>query len=208
MALPDTPQLTDYPAAVGVALGVLFTAILLVVSGRFDPTSGVLTLSILVVLSFIGIVMVSLLFRDPRRRDERGGGWRHDGGVRRDRGLLARPRERQLMSLGFILLIVLIVILIGGVGPGFYAGSPWPYGYGAGHYGIGDRRRHPDRHSDPGGDRGAYDRLLGLRRPDQGVPEPAGLVRDLLVQGFVRMSEQKFNQELRIGWMIQTERWR
>ena len=32
------------------------------------------------------------------------------------------------MSLGFILLIVLIIILIGGVGPGFYAGSPWPYG--------------------------------------------------------------------------------
>jgi hypothetical protein len=28
---------------------------------------------------------------------------------------------------------------------------------------------------------------------------------DLLVQGFVRMSEQKFNEELRISWMIQTE---
>ena len=41
------------------------------------------------------------------------------------------------MSLGFVLLIVLIIILIGGVGPGFYTGSPWPYGYGAGHYGIG-----------------------------------------------------------------------
>jgi FtsH-binding integral membrane protein len=59
------PQLTDYPAAVGVALGVLFTAILLVVSGRFDPTNGVLTLSILVVISFVGIVMFSLLFAIP-----------------------------------------------------------------------------------------------------------------------------------------------
>ena len=59
------PQLTDYPAAVGVALGVLFTAILLVVSGRFDPTNGVLTLSILVVVAFVGIVMFSLLFAIP-----------------------------------------------------------------------------------------------------------------------------------------------
>ena len=63
------------------------------------------------------------------------------------------------MSLGFILLIVLILLLIGGVGPGFYAGLPgptatalghygigivgvilipyWGYGYGAGHYGVG-----------------------------------------------------------------------
>ena len=68
MAAPDTPQLTDYPAAIGVAIGVLFTAILLVVSGRFDPTSGVLTLSILVVVAFIGIVMVSLCFRSPPAR--------------------------------------------------------------------------------------------------------------------------------------------
>ena len=61
----SSPQLTDYPAAVGVALGVLFTAILLVVSGRFDPTNGVLTLSILVVISFIGVVMFSMLFAIP-----------------------------------------------------------------------------------------------------------------------------------------------
>jgi FtsH-binding integral membrane protein len=65
MTVGDTPALTDYPAAVGVALGVVFTAILLFVSGRFDPTNGVLTLSILVVLAFIGIVMVSLLFPIP-----------------------------------------------------------------------------------------------------------------------------------------------
>ena len=59
------PQLTDYPAAVGVVLGVLLTAVLLFVSGRFDPTNGVLTLSILVVISFIGIVMFSMLFAIP-----------------------------------------------------------------------------------------------------------------------------------------------
>ena len=72
MTLPDSPQLTDYPAAVGVVLGVLLTAVLLFVSGRFDPTNGVLTLSILVVVAFVGIVMFSLLFPIPAERDERG----------------------------------------------------------------------------------------------------------------------------------------
>lgn len=61
----QAPQLTDYPAAVGVVLGVLLTAGLLFVSGRFDPTNGILTLSILVVISFIGVVMFSMLFAIP-----------------------------------------------------------------------------------------------------------------------------------------------
>ena len=113
------PQLTDYPAAVGVVLGVLLTAVLLFMSGRFDPTNGVLTLSILVVISFIGIVMFSMLFAIPTQRDERCGGWRHDGGVRRDRGLLAGPRERQFMSLIESPRRHLIIVLIGGVGAGF-----------------------------------------------------------------------------------------
>ena len=38
---------------------------MLFISGRFDQTNGVLTLSILVVISFIGIVMFSLLFAIP-----------------------------------------------------------------------------------------------------------------------------------------------
>ena len=41
------------------------------------------------------------------------------------------------MSIGLILVILLIIILLGGVGPSIYPGSPWPYGYGAGHYGVG-----------------------------------------------------------------------
>jgi Protein of unknown function (DUF3309) len=40
------------------------------------------------------------------------------------------------MSLGTILLIILIVILIGGVGPHFYSGAPWGPGYGFGNGGI------------------------------------------------------------------------
>jgi hypothetical protein len=39
--------------------------------------------------------------------------------------------------LGLILLILLIALLFGGLGPSIYPGSPWPYGYGLGHGGIG-----------------------------------------------------------------------
>lgn len=67
MTVGDTPspQITDYPAAIGIALCVAFTAILLVVTRHFDPTGGVLMLSLMVVISFIGIVMFSLLFQIP-----------------------------------------------------------------------------------------------------------------------------------------------
>lgn len=42
------------------------------------------------------------------------------------------------MSLiGIILVVILILILLGGVGPSIYPGSPWPYAYGLGHGGIG-----------------------------------------------------------------------
>ena len=138
MTVGDTPALTDYPAAVGVALGVVFTAILLFVSGRFDPTNGVLD-----ALDPGGARLHwdcdgQSAVPDPRRRDERRGGWRADGGVRRDRGLLARPREGKLMSmLGLVLVIILILILLGGVGPSIYPGASWPYGYGLGHGGVG-----------------------------------------------------------------------
>jgi hypothetical protein len=37
-----------------------------------------------------------------------------------------------MSTLGLILLIVLIVILLGGVGPHFYPGAPWQPGYGFG----------------------------------------------------------------------------
>jgi uncharacterized BrkB/YihY/UPF0761 family membrane protein len=62
---PPTPKLTDYPASVGIALGVLFTAILLVVAGRFDPSGGVLTISLLVTLAFIAVVTFCLFFTVP-----------------------------------------------------------------------------------------------------------------------------------------------
>jgi hypothetical protein len=42
-----------------------------------------------------------------------------------------------MSTLGLVLLIILIVILLGGVGPHFYQGAPWPAGYGWGNGGIG-----------------------------------------------------------------------
>lgn len=42
-----------------------------------------------------------------------------------------------MSPLGLILLLILIVILLGGIGPHFYQGAPWGPGYGWGNGGIG-----------------------------------------------------------------------
>ena len=62
---PPSPRVFDYPAAMTITFGVLFTAILLAVSGRFDPTGGTLTISILVTLAFIGVVAICLFYTIP-----------------------------------------------------------------------------------------------------------------------------------------------
>jgi hypothetical protein len=62
---PPTPKMFDYPGATGVGFLILFTAIVLFVAGKFDPTEGVLTLSILVVLAFCGVVVFCLFFTVP-----------------------------------------------------------------------------------------------------------------------------------------------
>lgn len=62
---PPTPRILDYPATIGLALAVLLTVILLFAAGKFDPTNGVLTLSLIVVLSFMGVVTFCLFFTIP-----------------------------------------------------------------------------------------------------------------------------------------------
>jgi Protein of unknown function (DUF3309) len=42
-----------------------------------------------------------------------------------------------MSTLGLILLVILVIILLGGVGPHFYQGTPWRAGYGWGNNGIG-----------------------------------------------------------------------
>jgi uncharacterized BrkB/YihY/UPF0761 family membrane protein len=64
-SVPPIPKLTDYPASVGLAVGVILTIILLFIAGKFDPTGGVLTISLLIVLSFIGVVIFVLFFTVP-----------------------------------------------------------------------------------------------------------------------------------------------
>jgi uncharacterized BrkB/YihY/UPF0761 family membrane protein len=71
MASPDViapavlPKVGDYPAAVGVAFAVAFTAVLVVVAAKLDPTMGVLTISLLVVVAFIATVLFCLFFTVP-----------------------------------------------------------------------------------------------------------------------------------------------
>ena len=42
-----------------------------------------------------------------------------------------------MSPIGLILLVILILILVGGVGPHFYSSAPWGPGYGFGNGGIG-----------------------------------------------------------------------
>jgi uncharacterized RDD family membrane protein YckC len=62
---PPHVDLLSYPISIGVTLGVVLTSILLVVSGRFDPTQGVLTISIMIVLGMLGATGYCLIFTIP-----------------------------------------------------------------------------------------------------------------------------------------------
>lgn len=62
---PPAAFVSTYPAATAVVAIVVTTAILLVVSGRFDPTQGVLTLSLMITLGMMGAVAYTLVFTVP-----------------------------------------------------------------------------------------------------------------------------------------------
>jgi hypothetical protein len=62
---PPTPKLSDYPVAMTVCGEVIAVAILVFMAARFDPSGGVLTISLLVVLAFISAVVFSLFFTIP-----------------------------------------------------------------------------------------------------------------------------------------------
>jgi hypothetical protein len=62
---PPTPRIMDYPVTIALAFGVVFTALLLIVAGRFDPSGGTLTISLLILLAFIGVVVFSIFFTVP-----------------------------------------------------------------------------------------------------------------------------------------------
>lgn len=55
----------DYPVAVALLFLCLFTTILVFVASRFDPTQGLLTISIMVVVAFCAALGFSMLFTVP-----------------------------------------------------------------------------------------------------------------------------------------------
>ena len=62
---PALPRIADFPLAVGAALTVLFTSILLFIAARYDPTQGTLTLSLMITLGMLGAVGYCLIFTIP-----------------------------------------------------------------------------------------------------------------------------------------------
>jgi hypothetical protein len=62
---PPSPRVSDYPAFMAVGGGILFTTILLIVSGRFDPTGGTLTISVMIVLAMIAVIAICLFYTIP-----------------------------------------------------------------------------------------------------------------------------------------------
>jgi hypothetical protein len=62
---PPTPKILDYPASIGVVIAVVLTTILVVIVSKFDATGGTLTISLLVILSFLGLVTYCAFFTIP-----------------------------------------------------------------------------------------------------------------------------------------------
>jgi hypothetical protein len=62
---PPSPKVVDYPGSIGIGIGIIFTTALLFVAGKFDATGGVLTISLLVALSFFGVVAVCMFYTIP-----------------------------------------------------------------------------------------------------------------------------------------------
>ena len=65
LRLPPIVKTLDYPVATGIALDVTFVCIMLVVSRRFDPTGGSLTIALMVVLAFIGASVAVITWTIP-----------------------------------------------------------------------------------------------------------------------------------------------
>jgi hypothetical protein len=62
---PPSPKLLDYPASVGLVIAAALTMFMLIVANKFDPTGGTLTVSLLVILSFLSLVTYCAFFTIP-----------------------------------------------------------------------------------------------------------------------------------------------
>jgi hypothetical protein len=62
---PPSPKLLDYPASVGLVIAAVLTMFILWVANKFDRTGGTLTISLLVILSFLSLVTYCAFFTIP-----------------------------------------------------------------------------------------------------------------------------------------------
>jgi FtsH-binding integral membrane protein len=62
---PPLPKILDYPALMTVIVAAALTTAMLFVSGKFDPTGGPLTISLMIVIAFLGMVAFTLFFTVP-----------------------------------------------------------------------------------------------------------------------------------------------
>ena len=106
---PPSPKILDYPGSIGLVDRSLLTTILLVVTSKFDATGGVLTVSLLVILAFLGRGDVLRLFHSSDRRNHVGRDRRPGRGVCSVVAFwLAGERSRQMSLIGLVLVVVLV----------------------------------------------------------------------------------------------------
>jgi hypothetical protein len=62
---PPSVALLNYPGLTTGVFAVVFSSLLLYIAGKFDPTGGPLTISILIVLGMLGATAYCLVFTVP-----------------------------------------------------------------------------------------------------------------------------------------------
>lgn len=63
---PPKFEFVNYPATIAIVAVVLGATALILVSNRFDKTQGALTVSLLIILAFIGVLAYSVTVTVPR----------------------------------------------------------------------------------------------------------------------------------------------
>jgi hypothetical protein len=62
---PIVTGVGNFPATIVLTSTVILTAVMIVISGKFDKSGGVLTLSILITLGMLGAITYCLIFTVP-----------------------------------------------------------------------------------------------------------------------------------------------
>lgn len=63
---PTVTGTGNFPATIIVGTTTVFTALLVVIAAKFDPTQGILTLSLLITLGMLGAIAYCLIFTIPQ----------------------------------------------------------------------------------------------------------------------------------------------